>query len=269
MASAANENPGRQLAGAAYKTRFTAALSSAEPALIGPDAGDRPEAAGGLMSRRAAIGGVSMGAAALLCFALAAGLPATGAAVSDETAQKVAALRTQIHRAAVKAEALPEPKDAARGLVTAQIAADQIATLQNDYRHLTPQVAVAGGKLDAEATTPTRRNLAPYFAPSVNPPALDPWYLLASDKDAPRGVGIPMSFESGVIWVAQRSYTISDDSTVRVTWLAVESRPAAGQTAAVFAWTRADYDLTRKTFSKVQTGTTATGETLRLKVRPS
>ena len=59
---------------------------------------------------------------------------------------------------------------------------------------------------------------------------------LASDKDIPSGVGSPVSFDSGFTWVAQRPYTINDDGTARVTWLAVETRPAAGQTAAVLGF---------------------------------
>jgi hypothetical protein len=267
MASAENEELGRQATGTAYKKRFITS-SVAESASDDADAGVRPEAVG--MSRRAAIGGVSMGAAALLCLVLAAGFSGGGTAVSGETAQKVSALREQIQLARAKADALPAPKDAERGLVTAEDSADQIATLQNDYRHLTPSVAAAGGKLDANATSSTRRNLVPYFVPSVNQSALDPWYLLASDKDIPSGVGIPMSFDSGFTWVAQRPYTINDDGTARVTWLAVETRPAPGQTAAaVFAWARANFDLTRTTFSNVETGASTTGEALRLEVKAS
>ncbi|MGI8306947.1 hypothetical protein [Saccharopolyspora hattusasensis] len=188
--------------------------------------------------------------------------------MSDETAQEeVFSLREQIQLAEAKTEALPGVKDVDRGLITAQISAGKIAELQNEYRHLTPNVAAADGKLDADATLSTRRNLTPYFTPSVDRSALEPWYLLASDKDVPKGVGIPMGFDSDFEWVAQRPYTINDDSTVRVTWLAVETRPAEGQTAAVLAWARADYDMTRKTFSNVETGTTVTGEALRLGVK--
>jgi hypothetical protein len=35
----------------------------------------------------------------------------------------------------------------------------------------------------------------------------------------------------------------------------------------VLAWARADYDMTRKSFSRVQTGTTTTGEALRQEVK--
>jgi hypothetical protein len=248
--------------------RFTAS-SGAEPAPEDADAGDRPEGAGVLMSRRAALAGVSMGAAALLCFVLAAGFSGNGSAASGETAQEVSALRKQIQLAREKADGLPAPKDAERGLVTAQESADQIAQLQNDYRYLTPSVAAAGGKLDANATSSTRRNLVPYFVPSVNQSALGPWYLLAGDKDIPSGAGNPMSFASGFTWVAQRPYTINDDGTARVTWLAVDTRPAAGQAAAVFAWARATFDLTRKTFLSVETGATTAGEAMRLEVKAS
>src|SRR5437764_15310967 len=98
MASAENDELGTQATGTAYKKRFTTS-SVAQPASDDADAGDRREATGALMSRRAAIGGVSMGAAALLCFVLAAGFSEGGTAVSGETAQKVSALREQIQLA--------------------------------------------------------------------------------------------------------------------------------------------------------------------------
>jgi hypothetical protein len=248
------------------KTRFVAA----------PDAGAAPGDAdptgdgnvpGALMSRRAAIGGVCMGAAALLCFLAGAGLSGGEATVSHDKAQQIVSLREQIRTAEVRTDALPEAKDADRALVTAQGAAEQIARLQNEYRHLTPSVADSGGTLDQAAAEPTRRNLTPYFAPDVGQAMLQPWYLLASDKDVAAGNEIPMSFDSGFKWVAQRPYSVEVDGTIRVTWLAVQTRPAAGQAPAVLAWARADYDMTRKSFSGVQTGTTTTGEALRQEVK--
>ncbi|QMU82917.1 hypothetical protein FV140_12995 [Paenarthrobacter ureafaciens] len=210
------------------KTRFVAA----------PDAGAAPGDAeptgdgnvpGALMSRRAAIGGVGMGAAALLCFVVGAGLSGGEAAVSHDKAQQIVSLREQIRTAQVHADALPEAMDADRALVTAQGAAEQIARLQNEYRHLTPSVTGAGGTLDQTAAEPTRRNLTPYFVPDVGQAALQPWYLLASDKAVPAGNEIPMSFDSGFEWVAQRPYSVEVGGTIRVTWLALQTRPAAGQ----------------------------------------
>lgn len=267
MAATQIDESGEQAEKPARKTRFVASPSA--EAASDDDAGTagRVEASGALMSRRAAIGGVGMGAAALLLFVVGAGLSGGEASVSEAKAQEVFELREQIRTEQTRADALPQPQDADRGLVTAQSSAEQIAGLQNDYRHLTPSVAAAGGELDPAASEPTRRNLTPYFSPEVGQSALEPWYLLASDKDVPAGTGLPMSFDSGFEWVAQRPYSIDESGLIRVTWLAVETRPAEGQEPAVLAWARADYDMTRKTFSEVETGTTTTGEALRQEVK--
>ncbi|MEU7315493.1 hypothetical protein [Streptomyces sp. NPDC007083] len=267
MTSTKNEESGEQAGSTVYRRRSF--IASSDSALVSADteAQKHDVPAGALMSRGAAVGGVSMGAAALLCFVLAAGFSGGEAGERKETAQDMFSLREQIKRAEAQAEALPEPKDADRGLVTAQSSAEEIAKLQNDYRHLSSDVAEAGGVIDEAAALSTRRNLTPFFAPSVDQSALDPWYLLASDTDTPEAVGIPLSFDSGFEWVAQRPYGVNADSTVTVTWLAVETRPGKDQTPAVLAWARADYDMTRKAFANVKTGTTATGEALRLKVK--
>lgn len=96
---------------------------------------------------------------------------------------------------------------------------------------------------------------------------LGPWYLLASDKGVASGVGIPMSFNSGFEWITQVPYLVNDDSTVTVTWLAMETRTGAGEKPAVLAWARADFGLVRKAFVSIQTGTTATGEALKQEVK--
>lgn len=266
MAATEIDKSGEQAESTARKTRFVAS-PTAEPTSNDAGLAEQEEVDGALMSRRAAIGGVCMGAAAVLCFVIGAGLSGGGSAVSASTAREVSGLREQIRVAETTTDALPRAEDADRALVTAQSSAGQIAQLQNDYRHLTPSVAAKGGTLDAAASESTRRNLTPYFSPEVGQPALEPWYLLASDKEVPAGTGIAMSFDSGFKWVAQRPYSIDEDSTIRVTWLAVETRPAQGQTPAVLAWADADYDMTRKTFSDVETGTTTTGEALRQEVK--
>lgn len=266
MATTEIGKSGEQVESPARRTRFVTS-PTAEPTSNGAGPAEHVEADGALMSRRAAIGGVCMGAAAVLCFVLGAGLSGGGSAVSGSTAREVMELRDQIRVAETKADALPKAEDADRALVTAQSSAVQIAQLQNDYRHLTPLVAAKGGTLEASASESTRRNLTPYFSPEVGQPALEPWYLLASDKEVPAGNGLPMSFDSGFKWVAQRPYSLNEDSTIRVTWLAVETRPAAGRTPTVLAWAHADYDMTRKTFSNVETGTTTTGEALRQEVK--
>lgn len=250
------------------KRRFVAVPVSSEPD-SGDEATQSETAPKPLMRKRAAIGGVAMGAASLLFFVVAAGFSGGAATISDEKAAEVFALREEIKTAETATEALPDVPDAERALVTAQVSATEIAGLQNDYRHLTPAVAASDGVLPTDRADSILRNLAPYFAPSVDQSLLSPWYLLASDKDIPSGSGLPMSFDSGFEWVAQRPYTITQDSTVRVIWLAVETRPAEGQDPAVLAWAQADYDLTRKTFFSIEFGTTATGEALRQEVRGS
>ncbi|WP_405824636.1 hypothetical protein OG705_30255 [Streptomyces sp. NBC_00838] len=190
--------------------------------------------------------------------------------MSDTAAPEISSLRERIRTTEAKTAALPRADDATRGLAAARTAAGQVAKLQNDYRYLTPGVAADGGTLAAAKSQPTLRNLIPYFAPSVHQTDLGPWYLLASDKDVAAGVGIPMSFNSGFEWVAEVPYLVNDDSTVSVTWLAMETRTVrkgAGERPAVLAWARTDYDLVRKAFVNLQTGRTATGEALKQKVK--
>jgi hypothetical protein len=251
------------------RRRFVAAPAEAPVPAPAPGDAHRVEdadPAGPLMSPRAAILGACMGAAALLGLVAAAGFSGQEPTLSAAKAQEVSALREQIDIAQADAAALPQAADADRGLVTAQASAEQVAQLQNEYRRLTPSVAAASGRLDPAAAEPSRRNLTPYFSPGAAQRATGPWYLLASDKDVPAGNGIPMSFDSGFEWVAQRPYSIEVDGTIRVTWLAMETRPAAGRPAAVLAWARADFDITRKTFSDVTDGTTTGGESLRQEV---
>ncbi|WP_340375750.1 hypothetical protein U5640_11765 [Streptomyces sp. SS7] len=187
--------------------------------------------------------------------------------MSDTAAPEISSLQEQIRIAEAKTAALPKADDAERGLTAALTAAGEVAKLQNNYRYLTPSVAADGGMLDTATSQSTLRNLIPYFAPSVHQSNLGPWYLLASDKDVAAGVGIPMSFNSGFEWVAQVPYLVNDDSTITVTWLAMETRTGAGEKPAVLAWARADYDLVRKAFVNIQTGTTATGEALKQEVK--
>ncbi|MCX5103418.1 hypothetical protein [Streptomyces sp. NBC_00439] len=248
---------------AVRKTRFVATSSSSTEST---DAPEQTELTDGLRTPTL-VAGVSMSVAALLCFALSAGLPGGQTTVSDEAVPKVSSLQAQIRTAHAKTAALPKANDAERGLTEALASAGQVATLQNGYRYLTPGVTASGGKLDAAASQSTLRNLIPYFAQSVHQPDLGPWYLLASDKDVAAGIGIPMSFDSGFAWVAQVPYLVNDDNTITATWLAMETRTGPGEKPAVLAWARADYDLVRKTFSDIQTGTTATGEALRQEVK--
>ncbi|MEV7867528.1 hypothetical protein AB0P17_15810 [Streptomyces sp. NPDC088124] len=205
------------------------------------------------MRKRTLVAGASMGVGALLCFVPSAGFSGTQGAVSDTAAPEISSPLEQIGITEVKTAALPEAYDAERGLTAALTAAGQVAELQNDYRHLTPHVAADGGRLDTALSHSTLRNLTPYFAPSVHQADLGPWYLLASDKDVAAGVGIPASFHSGFEWIVQVPYLVNDDSTVTVTWLAMETRTSAGEKPAVLAWARADYDLVRKAFVSIQT----------------
>lgn len=269
MASTQTDESEEQTDSATRRKRFVSAPSTAAVGSEGAQGSDSgtPQEQGPLMGRGAAIGGVAMGAAALLCFVLAAGFSGGEATVSDETATQVFGLQEQVRALETQTDALPDAKDADRALVTAQTAADEIAQRQNNYSHLTPEIAAAGGVLDPQLTLTTLRNLTPYFDPSVSQSSLEPWYLLDSDKNVPSGVGIPMSFKSGFTWVAQRPYTITEDSTIEVTWLAVQTVTAEGEKPAVLAWAKADYDITRKTFSKVRTGTTVIGEALRMEVK--
>ncbi|KOT57105.1 MULTISPECIES: hypothetical protein [Streptomyces] len=245
------------------KTRFVATSASSQE---GTDTAEQPEPTGGLRKHTLVIG-VGMGAGALLCFVLSAGFSSGQSTVSSTAAPEASSLQEQIRTVEAKTAALPKPGDAERGLTAALTAAGQVAKLQNDYRFLTPGVAAAGGKLDTATFQSTLHNLIPYFAPSVPQAELKPWYLLASDKAVPVGVGIPMSFDSGFEWVAQVPYLVNDDSTITVTWLAVETRTGAGEEPATLAWARADYDLVRKAFVRIQTGTTATGEALKQEVK--
>ncbi|WP_327357881.1 hypothetical protein [Streptomyces sp. NBC_01304] len=249
--------------GAVRKTRFVA---TSTPSREGADTPEQTDPAGG-RRKRSLVAGVSMGVGALVCFVLSAGFSGGHSAVSDTAAPEISSLQEQIRTAEAKTAALPKADDAERGLAAALTAAGQVAKLQNDYRYLTPRVAADGGTLDMATPQSTLRNLTPYFAPSVHQPDLGPWYLLASDKDVAAGAGIPMSFDSGFKWVAQVPHLVNDDSTITVTWLAMETRTGAGERPAVLAWARADYDLVRRAFVNIQTGTTATGEALKQEVK--
>ncbi|MFD7668104.1 hypothetical protein [Streptomyces sp. NPDC059788] len=244
------------------KTRFVAMSASSQE---GGDTPEQTEPTGGLR-KRTLVAGVGMGAGALLCFVLSAGSSGGQSAVSDTAAPEISSLQKRIRTVEAKTAALPKADDAERGLTAALTAAGQVAKLQNDYRFLTPGVATADGKLDPTTSQSTLRNLIPYFAPSVPRAELEPWYLLASDKAVPAGAGIPMSFDSGFEWVAQVPCLVNDDSNITVTWLAVEAGTGAGEKPAALAWARADYDLVRKAFVSIQTGTTTTGESLKQEV---
>ncbi|MGW2984298.1 hypothetical protein [Streptomyces goshikiensis] len=259
----ASTQAGELSGGAERKTRFVA------PSASSPEGADIPEpteSACGLRTRTL-VAGASMGVSALLCFVLSAAFSGAQGAVSDTTAPEISSLLEQIRITEVKTAALPDAYDAQRGLTAALTAASQVAELQNGYRYLTPSVAVDGGRLDTALSQSTLRNLTPYFAPSVHQADLGPWYLLASDKDVAAGVGTPVSFNSGFEWIVQVPYLVNEDSTVTVTWLAMQTRANAGEKPAVLAWARADYGLVRKAFVRIQTGTTATGEALKQEVQ--
>ncbi|MFF4409512.1 hypothetical protein [Streptomyces sp. NPDC001404] len=245
------------------KTCFVATSASSRE---GADAPEQTEPAGGLR-KCTLVAGVSMGVGALLCFVLSAEISGGHSVVSDRAAPEISALQEQIRITEAKMAALPKADDAERGLTAALTAAGQVAKLQNDYRYLTPSMAADGGRLDTATSESTLRKLIPYFAPSVHQQDLGPWYLLASDRDVEAGVGIPMSFNSGFEWAAQVPYLVNDDSTITVTWLAMETRTGVGERPAVLAWARADYDLVHKAFVNIQTGTTATGEALKQVVK--
>ncbi|MEU7156131.1 hypothetical protein AB0A98_06755 [Streptomyces chrestomyceticus] len=243
------------------KKRFVA--TSAQE---GTDTTEQTGPVGGLR-KHTLVTGVGMGAGALLCFVLSTGFSSGQSAVSYIAAPEVSSLQEQIRTVEARTAVLPKADDAERGLTAALTAAGQVAKLQNDYRFLTPGVAAADGKLDTATFQSTLHNLIPYFAPSVPQAELKPWYLLASDKAVPTGVGIPMSFHSGFEWVAQVPYLVNDDSTITVTWLALGTRAGASEKPATLAWARADYDLVREVFVRIQTGTTATGEALKQEVK--
>ncbi|MFD8609385.1 hypothetical protein [Streptomyces sp. NPDC059631] len=209
----------------------------------------------------------SQGVGALPCFVSSAGFSGGHSAVSHRAAPEIASLQEQIRITEAKTAAVPKTGDAEHGLTAALTAAGQVAKLQNDYRYVTPSVAADGGTLEAAASQSTLRNLIPYFTPPVHQADLGPWYLLASDKDVAAGVGIPMSFSPGFEWVAQVPYLVNDDSTITGTWPAIKTRTGTGERLAVLAWADADYGLVREAFVNIQTGTTATGETLEQEVK--
>ena len=265
MASTGTEGSGDRAKGVSYTKRFVTAAASSPPAeQATPDEG-QPS---GISTRTIVLSAI-MVVLALLLFIMSAGFGSSATTVSDADAQRIFTLREQIQTAQSQMTNLPHATDTQRGLDSALSAGHEVADLQNDYRALTPQVAQADGELDDDAALTTRRNLTPYFSPSVAQSDLDPWYLLASDQHVDDAVGIPMSFDSGFIWQVQVPSTVQTDSTIPVTWLAVQTEVAEGQTPVVLGWARADYDMTRKTFVNITTGTTTTGEALRQEVRSS
>lgn len=259
MASTQTDESG---GGAVRKTRFVSASASSRK---GTDTPEQTEPAGGLR-KRTLVAAVGMGAGALVCFVRSAGFSGGRNAVNGRAAPEISSLREQIRNTEAKTAALPKTDDAERGLTAALTAAGQAEKLQNDYRYVTPGMTAGGGTLDTATAQSTLRSLIPCFAPSVHRVDLGPWYLLASGKDVAADVGVPMSFGSGFEWVAQVSCLVHDASTITVTWLAMETGTGAGGMAAVPAWARADYDLVRKAFLDIQTGTTATGDALKQEV---
>ncbi|WP_181273680.1 hypothetical protein [Brevibacterium oceani] len=270
MASTESDESGAQAPGSRYQKRFVAAAKddAGRPADDPETAtSDAPEVADGpLMSPRAAISGVGMIALAAICFVVSSVLGGGDVSVSEETERTAFELKTRVTEAEVKADSLPEVDDAEASLSRVQVAANQVADLQNDYRLLTPASA-ASGSLDEDAVQSSLRTLIPLFAPGTDQAELRPWYLLAADADVPAGTGLPMGFDSGFRWEAQVPYGIEPDSTIEVTWLAVQTRTAEGEEPAVLAWATATYDMTRGTFSNVKQGTTTTGEALKLEVK--
>lgn len=235
--------------------------SSASTEALGGDH-DSPEPAPGRarpLRKAIVIPSALMAIAAIACFVAAGAVTASKgpATVSDADAEEIFDLRSRIQLAEATQEALPNAADSERALVTAHDAAISVASLQNDYRILTP--SVRSGSLPQDAAFGTRQALGPYFAPDVDPAILDPWYLLASDAEVPLATGLPMTFRSGFTWSAQSPYSIDEEGRVKVTWLATETSPAEGAPPRVLAWAQADYEMTRKVFMNVRVGTTTTG----------
>jgi len=214
---------------------------------------------------------VVMVVAAVGCFAASIQVsPAKGSSeVSPADRQAIFDLRERIALTESREEALPDRPATERGLVTARESATRVADLQNQYRVFSPAIGDDGGALGrrGELGEEVVRDLRPYFTTGVDLAVLEPWYLLASDTQVPVGSGLPATFRSGFHWVAQDPYGIDQAGVVRVSWLALETNEVPGARPRVLAWAQADYDLVRKVFSGVRTGTTVQGETLRLEVR--
>lgn len=221
-----------------------------------------------VLSRRWALTlGTTMLVAGVGGFAGAAQISSSkgSAEVSEADARRIFHLQSQIQATQSKELGLPDVVTSERGLVTALQAGTNVATLQNDYRILSREVG-RDGRLEQGLLMGTVRDLSPYFATSTDDRSVQPWYLLASDASVPEGTGIPRDFRSGFTWVAQAPYGIDENGRVNVTWLALESDLPAGQSPQVLAWAQADYDVVRKVFLDVRTGTSAQGEQRRLEV---
>lgn len=213
----------------------------------------------------AALGGVGMGLATVVCLAIGI-VSAGGGSIDTHTAEQVTHVRDQVREIRGQVDDLPSTRDAQRGLDTARQSAEDVARMQNDYRALTPEVVKDDGKPESGQTDTTSRSLKPYFAPTVDDEVMQPWYLLASDAKVPKGSGLAMGFDSGFRWEAQTPSTVDADGVVRVTWLAKQTRTGKDESSAVLAWRQADYDMNRKTFSDVTGGTTTVGDDLQVEV---
>lgn len=219
------------------------------------------------LDRRSIVIASGIAVLAVLVLILAAGFSGGTGQVRPADEKAAFSLREQIKTVSGQAEALPGNKDAERGLSRAYEQAEQVERLQNDYRSLTPQAAAEGGRLPSERSAGMRRNLVPLFVPSEDASAVEPWYLMARDKDADLGVGTPESFESDFQWEAQVPATVTDDGTIPVVWLAREKSGADGEDRRILAWSTAEFDLDRQVFFDVETGTTTPGEALALEVK--
>lgn len=218
------------------------------------------------LGRRTIVISLALVLTGLLGVVASAGFAPTASPVTEAEQAEIFALRERIQTTETDAETMPVTAAAQRALVRAQSASAEVATLQNDYRLLSASVLTNGGKLDSAMTVNVRRALTPYFGNEIDEPLLNPWYLLAADADVPAGTGVPALFDSGFAWTAQTPSTVNLDGSVPVRWLAVETRPSAGQ-PAVLAWAQADYDITRQVFVDVSVGVTAVGDDLCMEVQ--
>lgn len=257
-----------------YRKRFTGSAAPSAISAQSPDeaeGSESAEASAGVfegLTRRTVVPAVAMGAAGMLCMTLALATAGGEPQVSEEAAAQVFELQDRRSTALAAAEALPDPGNAERSLSAAHQRAQRIAELQNDYRHLTPQAA-EDGELDPASVLSTRGNLMPYFASTVSPEAVEPWYLLDADRHVPLGTGIPMSFDSGFVWRAGSPQTVNADGTVPVVWTAIQTRPGTDEDGeplepAVLAVATADYDHQRAAFGDVRVVVTTAGHQLRL-----
>lgn len=223
----------------------------------GTDGLPEEEASAVISARRSAITMIS--AAAMVTAAIIATVMAASTAGSADppldpaVATAIATTGDELELVTFERNELLGVDAVERALAAAQVAATSVADLQNDYRFLTPRIAKEGLAGNDRAAI-IAGNLRGHLTAGQMPALADPWYLLASDAQAPTGIGLPATFASGFSWRPTGVYRMDEAGLVPVIWL------ATGTDGQLLAWASGRYDPVRSAFGQMTLGYTQAGQ---------